>query len=320
MWTNPAGGVFNYAVDTDNDGVLDANYIDFGFPLMTTPDGTQQYVAMAAVRIIDADALYNLNVHGNRSGQAAVPSPNNFGGLGTFLSRSNLGVSASEVNPQWAFNARPVAAGSDFPGTPAALASALQQYASFFRAPADSGTLPANNFDPTAGAISYELANMEWWNILNGRPQLTPSASPTTIAATVSGSSLPGRWGENITRLDPNVAQILAGNVVSAGLGTAGGDPWPLPGTSGVDDNNNSPESGTFTDEQGIIHPPFVTPLDFFASGSWFTATLREDSGCCSPAQRLPNLLPPRDLRCFRSTPTTSPTRASCGQHFSVAD
>jgi hypothetical protein len=273
VWTNPAGGVFNYAVDTDNDGVLDANYIDFGFPLMTTPDGTQQYVAMAAVRIIDADALYNLNVHGNRAGQAAVPSANNFGGLSTFLSRSNLGVSASEVNPQWAFNARPVAGGSDFPGTPAALASALQQYASFFRAPANSGTLPANNFDPTAGAITYELANMEWWNILNGRPQLTPSASPTTIAATVSGSSLPGRWGENSTRLDPNVAQVLAGNPVSAGLGTAGGDPWPLPGTSGVDDNNNFAESGTFTDELGILHPAFVTPLDFFGSGSWFTGT-----------------------------------------------
>ena len=44
-----------YAVDTDNDGVPDANYIDLGFPLMTTPDGTSQFVAMAAIRIIDAD-------------------------------------------------------------------------------------------------------------------------------------------------------------------------------------------------------------------------------------------------------------------------
>ena len=57
LWSTPAGGTIGYAVDTDNDGVLDANYMDFGFPLMTIPGGTQQYVAMAAVRIIDADAL-----------------------------------------------------------------------------------------------------------------------------------------------------------------------------------------------------------------------------------------------------------------------
>jgi hypothetical protein len=275
IWSTPTGGLITYAVDTDNDGVPDANYIDIGFPLMTTPSGTQ-FVAMPAIKIIDADALFNLNVHGNRGGQANVPSPNNFGGVGTFLSRSNLGISASEVNIEWAFNAQPVAGSADFPGSAAALTSALTQYTSLFRAPANSGTLPVNNFFPTPGPLSYELANMEWWNILNGRPQLTPSASPTTIAATVSGSSLPGRWGENVTRLDPNVAQVLAGNVVSGGLGVIGGDPWPLPGTSGVDDNNNAPESGVFKDEQQILHPAFVTPLDFFGTGSWTLATVPE--------------------------------------------
>ena len=85
-----SGPTIFYAVDTDNDGVPDANYMDFGFPLMTTPDGTQQFVAMAAVRIIDAEGLYNLNVHGNRGGQAAVPSANNFGGLNTFLSHRTM--------------------------------------------------------------------------------------------------------------------------------------------------------------------------------------------------------------------------------------
>jgi hypothetical protein len=271
VWSTPAGGgLITYAVDTDNDGVPDANYIDIGFPLMTTPSGTQ-FVAMPAIKIIDADALFNLNVHANRGEQAAVPSPNNFGGVGTFLSHSNLGISASEVNIEWAFNAQPVAGSADFPGSQAALVTALTQYTSFFRAPANSGTLPVNNFFPGANPVSYELANMEWWNILNGRPQLTPSANPTTTAATVSGSSLPGRWGENLTRLDPNVQQVLAGNVVSGGLGVTGGDPWPLPGTSGFDDNNNFAESGTFTDEQGIIHPAFVTPLDFFSTGSWTT-------------------------------------------------
>ncbi len=95
---------------------------------------------------------------------------------------------------------------------------------------------------------------------------------------------LPGRWGENLTRLDPNVQQVLAGTTVQGGLGTPGGDPWPLPGTSGgflytpppplaADDNNNYAESGQFQDEQGILHPAFVTPLDVFAAGSWVTGT-----------------------------------------------
>ena len=277
VWTYTGTTIF-YAVDTDNDGVPDANYMDFGFPLMTTPDGTQQFVALAAVKLIDADALLNLNAHGNRTapvvlGPAPIPVP--FGPynsattstLPQFISRSNQGVSASEVNPQWALNARPVAASPDFSGNLAALTSALTQYVSFFRSPAQSGTLPSD--DHSVG--NYELANMEWWNILNGRPQLTPSATPTTVAATVSGSSLPGRWGENVGRLDPNVLAILQGTtVVSAGLGAPNGDPWPLPGTSGVDDNFNQYESGIFQDEQGIIHPAFVTPLDFFASGTSF--------------------------------------------------
>ncbi len=229
------------------------------------------------MRIIDADALFNLNVHGNRTdpvvlGPAPIPVP--FGPFNSatsttvpqFISRSNLGVSASEVNIEWALNARAVAGGPDFPGTSTALATALQQYTCFFRSPPQSTTLPSD--DHSAG--NYELANMDWWNILNGRPQLTPSAAPTVNAATVSGSSIVGRWGENVSQLDPNVNKVLAGNVaVSGGLGAPAGDPWPLPGTSGVDDNNNSPESGTFTDEQGIIHPAFVTPLDYFGAGSF---------------------------------------------------
>jgi hypothetical protein len=294
VWSSPTvnpanASAINYAVDTDLDSVNDANYMDVGFPLMTTPSGTQ-FVAMPAIKIIDADALFNLNAHGNRSGSVVVPSPGlpsnlPFGGLGTlpgttqFISHSNLGLSASEVNIEWAFNATPVAGSADFPGTQAALATALQQYTSFFRSPAQSGTLPVDNH--SAGI--YELANMEWWNILNGRPQLTPGTP-----ATVSGSSLPGRWGENVTRLDPNVQLVLAGTTVAGGLGTPGGDPWPLPGLSAGyqyvaptlpattppgDDNNNFAETGQFHDEQGVVHPAFVTPLDVFAAGSWVTGT-----------------------------------------------
>jgi hypothetical protein len=231
---------------------------------------------MAAIRIIDTDALFNLNVHGNRSGQVTLgpaPIPIPFGGAGTvptttqFISRSNLGMSASEVNPEWAFNSRPLPGTPDFQGTAAALSSALTQYVSFFRSPPQSAVLPTDDHS----AVNFELANMEWWNILNGRPQLTPSGTPLVTPATVSGSSFAGRWGENLTRLDPNINTVLAGTAIQGGVGTT--DPWPLPGTSGVDDDFNQFESGTYTDQFSVNHPAFVHPLDFFAAGFWFTGT-----------------------------------------------
>ena len=202
---------------------------------------------------------------------------------GTFLSTSDHGVSASEVNPEWALNARPTATSADFTGTATTLNSALQPYTLFFR-PGGSGSNPMNNFDATQtatyGAVSFELANMEIWNLLNGRPQLAAGTPPT-----VTGSSFVGRWGENVTRLDPNVAAILAGSTLSAGV-SAPSDPFPLPGTSGVDDNNNQLESGTFTDAQGVFHPAFVQPIDFFAGGNWVTGTQGKLRNCCRAPPR----------------------------------
>ena len=131
---------------------------------------------------------------------------------------------------------------------------------------------------PTITSIRPQARSATSWRTWNGGTSstagrtVTPSASPTTIPPTVSGSSLAGRWGENVTRLDPNVNLVLAGTVVPAGLPTTG-DPWPLPGTSGVDDNGNSPEAGVFRDEQSILHPAFVHPLDFFSTGLWFANT-----------------------------------------------
>ena len=66
--------------------------------------------------------------------------------------------------------------------------------------------------------------------------------------------------------------RVLAGtSIVQAGRAAGGGDAFPLPGVSGTDDNNNSPEGGQFQDEQGIIHPAFMHPLDFFSAGTWYT-------------------------------------------------
>lgn len=82
-----------YDVDTDNDGIPNARYIDFGLPLMTDLNGNQ-FVALAAIKIIDAEALLNLNTHGNRAGLAQIPAGSNFAGGDNpnFISSSDHGV------------------------------------------------------------------------------------------------------------------------------------------------------------------------------------------------------------------------------------
>ena len=62
------GGSFQLEVDTDNDGVLDAFWMDIGLPIQTSPDGLR-YKPLVAYRVVDQDGLVNLNVAGNLSDQ-----------------------------------------------------------------------------------------------------------------------------------------------------------------------------------------------------------------------------------------------------------
>ena len=80
------------------------------------------------------------------------------------------------MNIEWAFNAAPspvVSISRHVDG----FGHGLQQYTCSSAARLSGTTLTDGRFTPRQAA-HYELANMEWWNILNGRPQLTPSASP----------------------------------------------------------------------------------------------------------------------------------------------
>jgi hypothetical protein len=75
VWTSPLQGqvtptnLVNYEldVDADGDGVRDSIWIDLDFPMMTLEDG-RQFVPMFAFKVIDADALLNVNAHGNAHG------------------------------------------------------------------------------------------------------------------------------------------------------------------------------------------------------------------------------------------------------------
>ena len=64
-----SGATVELEVDTDNDGVLDAIWIDIGLPVQTTPDGLR-YKPLVAYQVVDQDGRVNLNVAGNLSDQA----------------------------------------------------------------------------------------------------------------------------------------------------------------------------------------------------------------------------------------------------------
>ena len=170
VWTANGPANIGYDVDTDNDGIPDARYMDFGFPLMTDTSGNQ-FVALGAMKVIEADSLFNLNAHGNRAGLAQLPVTLNFaGGSGTpatFISLSDHGVSASEVNPEWALNARPTHHSADFSGSSTALAAALQQYTLFFR-PGGSGNPSREQLRSRRGCRRTYGSSATSWRTWNG--------------------------------------------------------------------------------------------------------------------------------------------------------
>ena len=103
-------------------------------------------------------------MHSNNNALCANPdlTATPFGG-GETISRSNLGVSPSEVNMQYGLYAKPKADDIDFSST-GDLSAALEQHRLFF------GHDPAPGSDPTE---NVELANMELWFLLAGRAQFS---------------------------------------------------------------------------------------------------------------------------------------------------
>jgi hypothetical protein len=217
VWKNPAidtylTSAYEYDVDADGDGVKESIYLDLHFPLLENSNG-QTYVPMVAMKVVELNSLLDLNTHGNHNGDTTITA-NPFGGT-SFLSNSNQGMSSSEVNIQWALNARPDV--TDFAGTLAELDTALEQHRYFYRpAPGYVGN-PAN---------TLELSNMEMFWLLVGRADFN-IVDPTLIE-----NLYEGRWGEE-TRLENGIVTGLASD-------------FPFPGTSAIDDNNNQQEGSTF--------------------------------------------------------------------------
>ncbi|QDU81805.1 hypothetical protein Pla110_35550 [Polystyrenella longa] len=207
-WKEYTQPYYSYDADPDGDGVKEAIWMDLDFPIQETPDGTRYFVPMYAITILDADGLVNLNAHGNINGVVDLTGGSVFGddnadSLADFISKSNLGLSPSEVNPLWVFTATD----ADF-NTPGDIASAKADHIDFF------------NRTPDTTTNQFEMANMEWW--------WANSVKMTFNAGNVEETVL-GRYGDDgITDFDTLYASQDRLD-------------YPQPGEMNNDDNGNTP-------------------------------------------------------------------------------
>ncbi|MFG0334074.1 MAG: hypothetical protein ACF8TS_11985, partial [Maioricimonas sp. JB049] len=238
---------YDLDVDANNDGVTDAILMDLDHPIMDLPDG-RQVVPLFAPKIIDAQALLNVNVHGNLNGilwDSSLGFTHPVGG-GESAHASNLGLSPAEVNPTWALAALPndnsFLSSNDIP-------YAMREHETNFG-------INANAYysgGASNRAKRMATANMELAFLLCGRAQRD------------RGPQIAGRW------TDAGFSVDFASDTI------------PGPGETGVDDDLDSiaelgnpgrnPYGGyPFASQllNGLVVPPYVHPLDFLGIGGGY--------------------------------------------------
>ncbi|REJ72907.1 MAG: hypothetical protein DWQ29_19765 [Planctomycetota bacterium] len=225
-----------YDVDADGDGILDSIWLDLDHPIINLADG-RQAVPLYYVKIVDADALLNLNAHGSAD---LLFNPNYTNGLshplGSALpmTMSNLGLSVSEVNPGWALAAQPQ--------NPDHLNASYLSYALGSHG-AQFGFDPVTYF--TGGADTTEKtmtsSNMELLRILVGGPQTGRWGEPGLLDFSTSSIPLPGTTGA-----DDDLDAIAS---IGPNANPYGGYPY------------------SDADLQNLVVPPFVHPLDYRGFG-----------------------------------------------------
>ncbi|WP_373649198.1 hypothetical protein [Schlesneria sp. DSM 10557] len=241
VWSN--SDIYEYDVDNDGDGIREGIWLDLDFPPQETLDG-RQYIPLFSMTVIDADALLNLNVHGNLArvwdgtmelsaqNAAYINTPDD-----PSVSSSNLGILPSEVNPIWALNRRPFNNNVQI----------------------SEGTYPDDGFFVIPVPQSWhESANRELSLLLLGKY----TANPTDL--------IPGRWGEEsflhsaIVNGAPRRSNAFAYDLFGSPLQY----PWPGPGQTQVDDNGDILQ--VTGGSNGASFVPYGHPLDFLGLGRYY--------------------------------------------------
>lgn len=267
VWSRSGSGAgqdFQYEYDVANldpqNGPPDSILMDLGFPVQVRPSDNAKYIALFAPLIIDADSLFNLNIHGNLAGDT---SPGTFttatpGGVPVNwnkISQSSQGLTPSEINPMWGFDAVPGT--SDFVSTATPFAH-LAKYFNFTGTPPDR----------------WVVANMlHWWLNKGGIEYGTTSADDRVIA---------GRLGE-ASKVEELRQAAGGGSVIGFNVGN---NRWyfPYPGIFNRDDNRDFNEGGTpsYVVSAGSIPVggtnigraqslPFIHPLSLSGRGLFWT-------------------------------------------------
>lgn len=244
-------------VDLSGDGINDSIAVDLGYNIFEL-DG-RQFVPIYYFKILDQDALLNLNVHGHMP-EFQYMSTRNQASIGdqvfdrnTWVHYSNLGVTPAEVNPQIALYADP--SSNDFIAQPGGDPNAgqIRNEATVAHRGMMAGAVNHTQFNRT------RMSNMEMAMLLIGHPEFDPD---TLQLGTNASQDRRGRFG-----FDNNALR----NALLAGVGR-----FPSPGTPGVDDDQNSnnfasTRSGGMMRAEariGVNLPPFVHPLDFVGIGN----------------------------------------------------
>jgi len=252
IWSGD-GENYDLDVDADNDGINDSILMDLDHPIINLPGG-RQVVPLFAPKIMDADGLLNVNVHGNLNSIIwdTAPSFAHPVGGGEPAHASNLGLSPSEVNPLWALDGLP-SNGNDLDSTD--VSYAMREYEPNF------GFTASTYYSGGATDRSKRIttANMELAFLLCGRdqadggPQFAGRWTDAGTSVDFAGGTIPGP-GETGTDDDRDSIATVLSDMTPPTLQPDGGNPY----------GGFSFRSPLLAD---LLVPPYVHPLDFLGIG-----------------------------------------------------
>ena len=232
-----AAAEYAYDADPDNDGVLDAIWVDLGYPAQPAAGGDGLYVPLVAYTIRDMSSLFDLNAHGNSFGSYADQNNDgrgdalnlagrNFVGNGQevgLISQSTHGLTPDEVNPQFGLSGMNTAAADRRGPTPGGSGD-VEAFTTFFDLDDISGGM--NSWTGSA----TQSRNLEWWFLLHGRSEFEQDGR---FGVRLPDALKLGRYGERL-RLEDGMRELRA-SVAGAGSLPAVTDAaayFPYPGLS----------------------------------------------------------------------------------------
>lgn len=220
---------YEFDADADGDGIRDAIYMDLDHKIIDMGNG-RQVMPLFYFKVVDADGLLNVNVHGNLNQGQTYTHPY---GNGAAVHRSNLGSSPSEINPLWALYSNPSDIRYLDSGT-SLLDHAMREAGHAF------GFSPSSYY-PSASDLQrrFTTANMELALLLKGRTD------------SYGGPPHPGRWSTG------SGSELVNFPVQPGITGTDDDNDMLYGGTSHTD------PTGTLASATLPMQPAFVHPLDY---------------------------------------------------------